>query len=100
MNTATVNSFATKPTAEPTATHLCMYVNQSPSIQVIRLNPSAVGCLERTVWPGQRLLFEAPLAATLDVYSGQLSHAILADRVPCRELAIADDATFQDAAAA
>ena len=79
---ATVLSPALERATFPT----CFYINSSDRIQVVRLAGSPHIDLERVVFPGQRLLFEAPLEAVLEVYAGE-DNVQLEQSWDCSELA-------------
>jgi hypothetical protein len=66
---------------------LCCYCNFSRQIQVIRIDDPALDYFERVVFPGQRLLFEAPISAVLKVYHGRVT-VIEVDQVSCRQLQV------------
>ena len=67
---------------------LCCYINYTNEIQIGRISNIADWYLERVVFPGQRLLFEAPKAAELEIYSNSFSTAILAQRIRCETLVV------------
>lgn len=69
---------------------LCCYVNATSKVQVIRIANLPDCYFERVVFPGQRLLFEAPLDAELEVHTGMTVSAILADKIPCSRLQVAE----------
>ena len=75
------------PTTEMAAETLCVHVNASDRIQVVRLTECSTE-LERVVFPGQRLMFEAPTNAVLEVYAGD-DEPELRERVACGDLACA-----------
>ncbi|MEL7083161.1 MAG: DUF1830 domain-containing protein [Cyanobacteria bacterium P01_A01_bin.3] len=75
------------PIAELAAETLCVYVNASDRIQVVRLTECSAE-LERVVFPGQRLMFEAPADAVLEVYAGD-DEPELQERLLCGDLACA-----------
>ena len=66
------------------------YLNATSSIQVARITNIANWYFERVVFPGQRLVFEAPLVANLEIHTGMMASAILSDTIPCERLVIAD----------
>lgn len=72
----------------------CHYVNNSSHIHVIKLMGVPNCYLERTVFPGQQLLFEAPLESYLEVFTGEIVQAIVKDRIPCRSLCIQQSKTI------
>lgn len=69
-------------------TSLCCYVNSSPRIQIARITDVPNWYFERVVFPGQRLLFEAPIDAHLEIHSSAIASAILSDTIPCLNLQI------------
>ncbi len=74
--------------AHSTTMHLCCYVNATSQIQVARIANVPQWYFERVVFPGQRLMFEAPRDARLEVHTGQASQAILADTILCDRLRV------------
>ena len=75
------------PATELATKTLCVHVNASDRIQVVRLTECSTE-LERVVFPGQRLMFEAPLDAVLEIYAGD-DEPELQERVVCGDLACA-----------
>ncbi|MBH8552417.1 DUF1830 domain-containing protein [Nostocaceae cyanobacterium CENA357] len=67
---------------------LCCYVNATSKIQVARISNIANWYFERVVFPGQRLMFEAPQEAQMEIHTGMMASAILSDNIPCDRLAI------------
>jgi Domain of unknown function (DUF1830) len=67
---------------------LCGYVNSTSSIQVIRISNIESWYFERVVFPGQRLLFEAPQNALLETYTGVMASSMLVDRIMCDRLQV------------
>ncbi len=45
---------------------------------------------ERVVFPGQRLVFEAPILAQMEIHTGMMASAILSDTIPCDRLALTE----------
>jgi len=70
---------------------LCCYVNVSSKIQIARITNVPEWYFERVVFPGQRLIFEAPPAAQLEIHCGMMASAILSDTIPCDRLRIEGD---------
>ncbi|MDJ0704320.1 MAG: DUF1830 domain-containing protein [Leptolyngbyaceae cyanobacterium MO_188.B28] len=66
---------------------LCCYLNATSQIQVARIADVPNWYFERVVFPGERLLFESPLTAHLEIHTGTPS-AILADRIACKFLQV------------
>lgn len=69
---------------------LCCYVNATSKIQVARISNIPNWYFERVVFPGQRLVFEAPYEAYMEIHTGMMASAILSDKIPCDRLAIND----------
>lgn len=65
---------------------LCCYVNHTDKVQIGRISNIADWYFERVVFPGQRLLFEAPNSAELEIYTSSFSTALLARRIKCDNL--------------
>ncbi|MGD1912061.1 MAG: DUF1830 domain-containing protein [Rivularia sp. (in: cyanobacteria)] len=74
---------------------LCCYVNVTSKIQVARISNVSNWYFERVVFSGQRLVFEAPLHAQLEIHTGMMASSILSDTIPCNRLAI-DEANSSD----
>ena len=83
-----VSTTIASPTIEFAIFPLCVYVNASDRVQVVRLTECPRAELERVVFPGQRLMFEAPADAVLEVYAGN-DEPELQERVACGDLACA-----------
>lgn len=66
----------------------CCYFNTTSQIQIARITNIPNWYFERVVFPGQRLMFEAPPEAHLEIHTGKLSSAILSDNIPCTSLQI------------
>ncbi|MCP6759951.1 MAG: DUF1830 domain-containing protein [Fischerella sp. CENA71] len=71
----------------------CYYVNFSSQVQVVRIENVPNWYFERVVFPGQRLLFEAPANAQLEIHTGAIASAILSDRICCQNLQV-DNSRF------
>ena len=70
---------------------LCCYINATSRIQVVRITDISNWYFERVVFPGQRLVFEAPAKGHLEVHTGMMASAILSDRIPCHKLAVQEE---------
>lgn len=66
----------------------CYYTNPSNRIQIVRITNISNWYFERVVFPGQRLMFEAPGEGQLEIYSSAVVTAIPCDRIPCLRLQI------------
>jgi hypothetical protein len=73
---------------EHSGTTLCCYVNATSKIQVARISNIPNWYFERVVFPGQRLVFEAPREAQMEIHTGMMASAILSDTIPCDRLAL------------
>jgi len=67
---------------------LCCYVNSTSQIQVARITNVQNWYFERVVFPGQRLVFQAPRLGQLEIHTGMMASAILSDTIPCDRLQI------------
>lgn len=68
---------------------LCSYINATGQIQIARISNISNWYFERVIFPGQRLLFEAPQTAQLEIHTGKVASAILTDTIPCDRLQVA-----------
>ncbi|MEA5583304.1 DUF1830 domain-containing protein [Nodularia harveyana UHCC-0300] len=73
---------------EQSRTVLCCYVNITSKIQIARICNISNWYFERVVFPGQRLVFEAPLDAQMEIHTGMMASSILSDTIPCDRLAM------------
>jgi Domain of unknown function (DUF1830) len=71
---------------DPHSNLLCCYVNATSQIQIARITNIPNWYFERVVFPGQRLVFEAPKNAVLEIHSGMMASSILSDTIPCTKL--------------
>jgi anti-anti-sigma factor len=67
---------------------LCCYVNTTSKMQVARISDIPNWNFERVVFPGQRLVFEAPREAHLEIHTGVMASAILTDTIRCERLCV------------
>lgn len=67
---------------------VCCYINATSKIQVARITNIPNWYFERVVFPGQRLMFEAPLEGQLEIHSGMMASAILSDTISCHRLQV------------
>jgi hypothetical protein len=72
---------------------VCCYVNATSKIQIARISHIPNWYFERVVFPGQRLVFEAPPQAILEIHTGMMASAILSDNIPCDRLCINEDSS-------
>ncbi|MEC4815181.1 MAG: DUF1830 domain-containing protein [Scytonema sp. PMC 1069.18] len=80
---------------EYTGNFLCCYVNATSKIQVARISNIPNWYFERVVFPGQRLVFEAPIEAQLEIHTGMMASAILSDTIPCDRLVIKETSSYE-----
>jgi hypothetical protein len=73
---------------------LCCYINATSKIQISRISNIPNWYFERVVFPGQRLVFEAPPQAVLEIHTGTVASAILSDNIPCDRLCIDEESDF------
>jgi hypothetical protein len=67
---------------------LCCYVNATSQIQIARISNIPNWHFERVVFPGQRLVFEAVVGASMEIHTGMMASSILSDTIPCDRLQI------------
>ena len=67
---------------------LCCYVNATSRVQIARITNVANWYFERVVFPSQRLLFEAPPDAQLEIHQDIPDTATVSDQIPCRCLRV------------
>jgi hypothetical protein len=79
---------------EQSGTILCCYINATSKIQVARISNIPNWYFERVVFPGQRLVFEAPQEAQMEIHTGMMASAILSDTIPCDRLVINEPSTY------
>lgn len=74
---------------------LCYYANATNKIQVVRIGNIPNLCFERVMFPGQRLMFEAPTEAVLEIHTGAVASAILSDKIPCYVLRVIEEVSYE-----
>jgi hypothetical protein len=68
---------------------LCYYTNNTEFIQKVKINCADQFIFEKIVFPHQRILFEAPAYATLEIYANNMTgKGILCEEIPCCNLQI------------
>ena len=65
---------------------LCCYVNKTSHIEIVRITNISHWYFERVVFPGQRLIFEAPVTAKLEIHTGTAISSILSETIDCSKL--------------
>lgn len=76
--------------SQPYQPILCCYVNATERVQIARIRDLPDRTLERVVFPGQRLLFEAPPTAELEIHANSPINSILSDIIPCDRLRVGE----------
>ncbi|MCC5638054.1 DUF1830 domain-containing protein [Nostoc sp. CHAB 5844] len=74
---------------------LCCYMNATSKIQIARISNISNWYFERVVFPGQRLVFEAPPEAHMEIHTGMMASAILSDTIPCDRLAVNEPSSIE-----
>ncbi|MDZ8224610.1 MULTISPECIES: DUF1830 domain-containing protein [unclassified Nostoc] len=74
---------------------LCCYINATSKIQIARISNIPNWYFERVVFPGQRLVFEAPRKAQLEIHTGMMASAILSDKIPCDRLMLDEPSAYE-----
>ena len=67
---------------------LCCYVNTTSHIQIAKIGNIPNWYFERVVFPGQRLVFEPVVGASMEIHTGAVVSSILSDTIPCERLQI------------
>lgn len=67
---------------------LCCYTNATSKLQVIRIADIPDWRFEQVVFPKQRLLFEAPSNADIEVQTSYLGEAVLVTKIPSASLEV------------
>jgi Domain of unknown function (DUF1830) len=70
---------------------LCYYANVTHLVQVVRIANIPNWYMEKVIFPGQRLMFEAPAEAVLEIHTGVVASAILSDKIPCYVLRVIEE---------
>jgi len=67
---------------------LCYYANQTQHLQVIKITDRSDLNFERVIFPGQRLMFQAPPASQLQIYSRTEMATLIQESIPCQNLRV------------
>ncbi|WP_293262329.1 MULTISPECIES: DUF1830 domain-containing protein [unclassified Microcoleus] len=67
---------------------LCWYLNTTNQVQIARITNIPNWYFERTVFPGERFLFEALPEALLEVCRSTETGAIVCERILCDRLRV------------
>lgn len=65
---------------------LCCYINKTHKMIIVRITNVPDWRFDRVSFPGERLLFEAPLEAQLEIYTTRFSTAVLVETIACAAL--------------
>ncbi|MEG3966394.1 DUF1830 domain-containing protein [Microcoleus sp. T2B6] len=74
---------------------LCYYANVTNLVQVVRIGNIPNWYFERVMFPGQRLMFESPAEAVLEIHTGTVASAILSDKIPCYVLRVIEEVSSE-----
>ncbi|MCC5619993.1 DUF1830 domain-containing protein [Nostoc sp. CHAB 5715] len=74
---------------------LCCYINATSKIQVARISNIPNWYFERVVFPGPRLVFEAPRKGQVEIHTGMMASAILSDKIPCDRLMLDEPSVYE-----
>ncbi|MFQ4145809.1 DUF1830 domain-containing protein [Chlorogloeopsis sp. ULAP02] len=67
---------------------LCHFANNTSQIQIARISNIPGWFFERVVFPGQRLIFQAPPNACLEIYTPEMVTALVCDRIDCIQMQV------------
>lgn len=70
---------------------LCHYKNVSNKLQILRIGNVPNWYFEKVVFPGEVLLFQAPLQGLLEVHTSAKVTTILADTINCDRLRVQEE---------
>ena len=79
--------------SEREARILCWYLNNTNKVQIARITNIPNWYFERTVFPGERFLFEALPEAQLEVCRSGETGAIVCERILCDRLRVEELST-------
>jgi hypothetical protein len=81
--------------SEPHAPILCWYLNTTSQVQIARITNIPNWYFERTVFPGERFLFEALPEAQLEVCRSTETGGIVCERTLCDRLRVEELSTAE-----
>ena len=76
-----------------TSASLCRYVNPTDCIQAIRVVDNPESQLEKILSPGEHILFEAPLEASLEI-SSLTAGTVQSECISCQLLKVQSSGRF------
>ena len=85
------------PTAVVAPSTLRCYINKTNQVQIIRISNIPNRYFERVVFAGQRLVFEAPAEARLEIHTGDSMSMLISDRRQCSRLESSSDEVMVNA---
>ncbi len=83
----------TELSSETSVRILCWYMNTSSKLEIARITNIPNWYFERTVFPGERLLFEAVPEAELEVCRTVETGAVVCERILCDRLQVEEVST-------
>lgn len=75
-------------TSEPSVRIMCWYINTTSKMQIARITNIPNWYFERTVFPGERFLFEALPEAQLEVCKTTDTGVVVCERIACDRLQV------------
>lgn len=69
---------------------LCCYVNATTHTEITRITNIPHWYFERVVFPGQRIIFEAPPTARFEIHTGTVISSIISETIDCKDLQLTD----------
>ncbi|MCY7320813.1 MAG: DUF1830 domain-containing protein [Phormidesmis sp. CAN_BIN36] len=91
-----MTQFSSAPLSDGADRVLCYYINATSQLQMARITNRSSGCFERLIFPGQRLLFEAPPDALLEIHSPEATSTSLLAQTPCQQLRVYEKLASSD----
>jgi hypothetical protein len=91
IKTIVVSSSQPQAENRNTSPILCYYQNATPKLQIVKIRNNPDFHFERVLFPQQRLFFEASPEAQLEIYTGSVASAVVADTIPCHKLKVIED---------
>ncbi len=73
------------PQVDSHAFTLCCYINRTDKVQIGRIVNIEQWYFEKVIFPQQRLLFDAPPEAELEIYADDRAETT---RIQCKEIAV------------
>ncbi|MGB3206685.1 MAG: DUF1830 domain-containing protein [Crinalium sp.] len=68
----------------------CFYTNPSQQVQIIKITNIPALSWEKTIFPGQCIMFEAAADAKLEIHTNDCVTAIFADVITCQSICVFD----------